>query len=150
MVIRKALPGDEEVILELIRGLAIYENEPHAVVNTVNKLHDDLFVNGLCEAFVAIVDSRIIGFSLFYISYSTWKGPCIYLEDLYVLPKNRKTGAGSMLFDAVVNVAKERKMTRMDWQILEWNELAIKFYEKKNATIDPEWLNGRLHFVYSE
>lgn len=148
MVLRKALPGDEEAILELIKGLAIYENEPDAVENTAEKLHDDLFVNILCEAFVAVVDSRIIGFSLFYTSYSTWKGPCIYLEDLYVLPEERKSGAGSMLFDAVVEVAKERKMARMDWQILEWNELAIKFYEKKNATIDPEWLNGRLHFDY--
>jgi len=146
MIIRKAQSGDEKAILELIKGLAEYEKEPDAVVNTSEKLHDDLFVNNLCEAFVAEVDSRIIGFSLFYTSYSTWKGPCVYLEDLYVLPEERKSGAGSKLFDAVVDVAKERKVARMDWQVLEWNELALKFYEKKKAIIDPEWLNGRLFF----
>ncbi len=148
MILRKAQPGDETAILELIKGLAEYENEPDAVVNTAEKLHDDLFKHNFCEAFVAEVDSKIIGFSLFYTSYSTWKGPCIYLEDLYVLPEERKTGAGSKLFDAVVNVAKERKAARMDWQVLEWNDLAIKFYEKKNAIIDPEWYNGRLFFEY--
>lgn len=146
MILRKAQPGDEEAILDLIKGLAEYENEPDAVVNTAEKLHDDLFVHNFCESFVAEVESRIIGFALFYTSYSTWKGPCIYLEDLYVLPDARKSGAGSKLFDAVVDVAKERKVARMDWQVLEWNELAIKFYEKKNAIIDPEWHNGRLFF----
>ena len=148
MIIRKAQSGDENAILELIKGLAEYENEPDAVVNTAEKLHDDLFKHNLCEAFVAEVDSKIIGFALFYTSYSTWKGACIYLEDLYVLPEARKSGAGSKLFDAVVNVAKERKVARMDWQVLEWNELAINFYKKKNAIIDPEWFNGRLFFEY--
>lgn len=150
MNLRKAQPGDEGAILELIKGLAVYENEPDAVENTAQKLHDDLFVNDLCEAFVAEQEAQIVGFSLFYTSYSTWKGPCIYLEDLYVLPEARKSGAGSLLFDAVVNVAKERKMARMDWQILEWNELAINFYKKKNAIIDPEWHNGRLFFNHEK
>jgi GNAT superfamily N-acetyltransferase len=148
MIIRKAQSGDEVAILELIKGLAAYENEPDAVVNTAEKLHDDLFKNNLCEAFVAETDTKIIGFALFYTSYSTWKGPCIYLEDLYVLPEERKSGAGTKLFDAVVDVAKERKVARMDWQVLDWNELAIKFYEKKNATIDTDWYNGRLFFEY--
>ena len=150
MNLRKAQPGDENAILELIQGLAEYENEPGAVVNTSKNLHDDLFKHKHCEAFVALVGSKIIGFSLFYTSYSTWKGPSIYLEDLYVLPEARKTGAGSLLFDAVVNTAKERKVLRMDWQVLEWNELAIKFYEKKNALLDPEWINGRLIFEYED
>ena len=89
---------------------------------------------------------EIIGFALYYTSYSTWKGPCIYLEDLYVEPKHRNTGMGSKLFDHVVNVAKERKVSRMDWQIIDWNEPAIDFYKRKNAVIDDEWLNGRLFF----
>ncbi|NRA13703.1 MAG: GNAT family N-acetyltransferase [Crocinitomicaceae bacterium] len=148
MNLRKAQPGDESAILELIKGLAEYENEPDAVINTSKKLHDDLFKHKYCEAFVVEIDSKIIGFSLFYTSYSTWKGPCIYLEDLYILPEARKTGAGSLLFDAVVNTAKDRKVNRMDWQVLDWNEPAIKFYEKKNAILDPEWINGRLFFEY--
>ena len=146
MRIRKAIPGGETSILELIKELAVYEKEPDAVINTSDQLAKHLFTDLLCEAFVALVDEKVIGFSLFYTSYSTWKGPCIYLEDLYVKPEFRRTGLGSELFDAVVAVAKERKVERMDWQVLEWNQLAIDFYKRKNAVIDAEWCNGRFFF----
>jgi len=145
-MIRPAEPKDVSSILVLIKGLAEYEKDLAAVINTEEKLHNDLFVCKLCEAFVAVEDSGVIGFALFFTAYSTWKGPVIYLEDLFVLPEHRNTGAGSQLFDAVVQVAKDRKVARMDWQILEWNQPAIDFYKRKGATIDPEWLNGRLFF----
>tara|TARA_R110002072_G_scaffold303031_1_gene491509 strand:- start:1766 stop:2203 length:438 start_codon:yes stop_codon:yes gene_type:complete len=145
-MIRSAEPKDVTSILQLIKGLAEYERDLEAVINTEEKLHNDLFVSKLCEAFVAEEDAIVIGFSLFFTAYSTWKGPVIYLEDLFVLPEHRKTGAGSKLFDAVVQIAKDRKVARMDWQILEWNEPAIEFYKRKGATIDPEWLNGRFFF----
>ena len=150
MHIRAARPGDEYPILELIKGLAEFENEPDAVVNTADKLRADLFDHKYCDALVAEEGNEVIGFALFYTSYSTWKGPCIYLEDLYVLPDKRRTGAGSLLFDAVVDVAKERKVARMDWQVLDWNDMAISFYKKKNAILDDEWLNGRLFFPENE
>ena len=70
----------------------------------------------------------------------------MYLEDLYVTPEARGTGAGGQLFDRVVEIAQERKYARMDWQILDWNTPAIEFYKKRGATIDDEWLNGRLFF----
>lgn len=146
MLIRAAAPKDTARILDLIKGLAEYEKDLPAVKNTTAKLHDDLFVHNHCEAFVGLVKDEIVGFALYYTSYSTWKGPCIYLEDLYVEPKHRNTGMGSKLFDHVVNVAKERKVSRMDWQIIDWNEPAIDFYKRKNAVIDDEWLNGRLFF----
>jgi len=146
MNIRKAEPKDVESILDLIIGLAVYENEPDQVENTVEKLHHDLFEANYCEALVAEQDDIIIGFAIYYTSYSTWKGPCIYLEDLFVLEAYRKTGIGSQLFDRVVQIAKERGVKRMDWQVLDWNEPAIQFYKKKKATLDPEWLNGRLFF----
>lgn len=146
MEIRKAQRGDEQAIMELIHGLAVYENEPDAVVNTAEALGRHLFDEHLCEAFVANVNGTTIGFALFFTAYSTWKGPIVYLEDLFVLPEHRGTGAGSALFDAVVEVARERKCPRMDWQVLDWNTPAIDFYKRKGATIDTDWYNGRIFF----
>lgn len=146
MIIREVVPEDVSSVLDLIKGLAEYEKDLAAVVNTHEKLNDDLFVHKHCEAFVAEVDNVVIGFALYYTSYSTWKGPCIYLEDLYVIPDHRSTGAGSKLFDRIVQVATDRGVARMDWQIIDWNQPAIDFYKRKNATIDKDWLNGRLFF----
>lgn len=146
MEYRKAKPGDEHGIIGLINALALYEKEPDAVINTPQDLARDLFEKELCEAFVAIDEEEIVGFSLYYTSYSTWKGPCIYLEDLYVLDKYRGQGLGKKLFELVVEVAKERNVKRMDWQVLDWNQTAIDFYKRLGATIDEEWYNGRLFF----
>lgn len=146
MNIRAAEKGDESGILSLIKGLAEYENEPDAVINTAQQLAIDLFDDKICEAFVAETEGELIGFALFYTSYSTWNGRCVYLEDLYVIPEHRRSGVGEMLFTKVVDTAKERKVKRLDWQVLNWNEPAIKFYEKIGATIDKEWYNGRLFF----
>ena len=145
-VLRAAVRGDEFVLIDLIKGLAEYENEPDAVENTPEKLAIDLFDTKVCEAIIAEQDGQVIGFSIYYTSYSTWKGPCMYLEDLYVIPEARGTGAGGMLFDRVVEIAKERNYARMDWQVLDWNTPAIEFYKKRGATIDEDWFNGRLFF----
>lgn len=150
MIIRRAQRGDEFAILDLIKGLAEFENEPDAVVNTAEKLGADLFDKKLCESLVIAFPERIIGFALYYMAYSTWKGPVLYLEDLYVLPEYRGTGAGSKLFDAVVTIAKERNCARMDWQVLDWNTEAIEFYERKGAVIDKDWYNGRMFFPENE
>lgn len=146
MTIREAKRSDVPAILELIKGLAEYERAPNEVINTVEGLEADLFDHNLCEAIVSETNGEIIGFALFFTSYSTWKGPCVYLEDLYVLPERREGGIGSALFDAVVEVARKRKVARMDWQVLDWNTPAIEFYKRKGATLDETWLNGRLFF----
>ena len=130
--IRKAIPGDEKA--------------PEQVTNTADQLGTDLFEDHICDAIVAIENNNIIGFALYYISYSTWKGRCLYLEDFYVQEKHRKCGTGGMLFDKVVEIAKDQDVKRMDWQVLEWNELALGFYKKRNAILDSEWINGRLFF----
>ena len=144
--IRKAQLGDEFVLIDLIKGLAEYENDLESVENTPEKLRKDLFESKICEAILAEQNGQVIGFAVYYTSYSTWKGPCMYLEDLYVLPEARGTGAGGRLFDAVVDLAKERNYARMDWQVLDWNTPAIEFYKKRGAQIDEDWLNGRLFF----
>lgn len=146
MIVRAAEPKDVSSILDLIIGLAIYENEPDEVENTVESLHHDLFEAKYCEAIVAEKNNQVVGFAIYYTSYSTWKGACLYLEDLFVLEEYRKQKVGSLLFDRVVEMAKSRGVKRMDWQVLEWNETAINFYKKKKAALDPEWLNGRLFF----
>ena len=96
------------------------------------------------ECIVAEDELEIIGFALFYTSYSTWKGTCLYLEDLLVTEEKRRTGAGSMLFEKVLSIAKERGAKRFEWQVLDWNEPAINFYKKYNADLDPEWINGKI------
>ncbi len=146
LTLRTALPGDEFVLLELIKGLAEYEKDLESVENTPEKLGKDLFDSKICEAILTEQDGVVVGFAIYYTSYSTWKGPCMYLEDLYVVPEARGTGAGGKLFDRVVEIAKERNYARMDWQILDWNAPAIEFYKKRGARIDEDWLNGRLFF----
>lgn len=145
-MIRAAKRGDEIGIHALICELAAYEREPDAVVNTIEELGIHLFEEQICSALVAEENNQIVGFALWYTSYSTWKGKCLYLEDFYVLPEFRKTGIGNQLFDEVVAIAKASGVRRMDWQVLEWNELALSFYRKKEAILDPEWINGRLFF----
>jgi GNAT superfamily N-acetyltransferase len=146
MLIRPAKRGDEGAIMELIRGLALYEKAPDQVVNTAEDLGKHLFDEKICDALVVEEDDQIVGFALYYTNYSTWKGKCLYLEDFYILPEHRRSGIGSRLFDEVVQIAKDRGVKRMDWQVLDWNEPAINFYKKKNAVLDPEWINGRLFF----
>jgi GNAT superfamily N-acetyltransferase len=144
--IRKAERSDVAAIFALIQELALYEKAPEQVTNTADQLAIDLFEKYRCEAIVAEKENQVVGFALYYTSYSTWKGACLYLEDFYVIESERQHGIGQLLFDSVLETAKDRKVQRMDWQVLTWNEPAIRFYEKQNAILDPEWLNGRLFF----
>lgn len=147
MNIRAARLGDEQAIHGLISELALYEKAPNEVSNTVEKLKVDLFVDAVCEALVVENDAQeVVGFALYYQSYSTWKGRCLYLEDFYIQPEFRRGGIGSRLFHEVVETAKKWGVKRMDWQVLDWNEPAIEFYKKQQAVLDPEWVNGRLFF----
>jgi GNAT superfamily N-acetyltransferase len=144
--IRNAERSDVVAIFALIQELALYEKAPEQVTNNAEQLAIDLFDKNLCEAIVAEKVNQVVGFALYYTSYSTWKGACLYLEDFYVIESERQNGIGQLLFNHVLQTAKERKVQRMDWQVLEWNEPAIRFYEKQKAILDPEWLNGRLFF----
>ena len=144
--VRASKSGDEQSIYDLVKALAVYEKAPDEVINTPEQIAKDLFESEICYAYVAEINNLIIGFALYYVSYSTWKGKSLYLEDLFVLPEFRKEGVGGLLFDEVVATAKRWKVKRMDWQILDWNEPALNFYKKKNAHLDSGWVNGRLFF----
>jgi len=146
MAVRACTPSDIPRIMELIKDLAAYELQALAVVNSVEELTLDLFVEKRCFAIVYESENLIKGFALYYFGYSTWKGRTLYLEDIFVEEVYRNEGIGQKLFEAVVEVAKTEKVRRMDWQVLEWNEPALQFYVKNNASLDNEWVNGRLYF----
>ena len=144
--LRDAKLGDEKPIYGLIEELAIYEKEPDAVINTPEQLKIDLFEDEICSSIVLEHDNEVVGMALYYTSYSTWRGRCLYLEDFYIQPKHRRKGGGELLFNHLVDKAKNQGFKRMDWQVLDWNKPAIDFYKKVGAELDPEWVNGRLYF----
>lgn len=143
--VRVGLREDVPAVLNLIRELALYERAPEEVTITLKELEEDGFgQNPIYGLFVAEADGALVGIALYYEKYSTWKGRCVYLEDIIVTESMRGKGIGAQLFEAVVAIAKERNSARMEWQVLEWNEPAIGFYKKYNAELDGEWLNGKL------
>ncbi|NBP05543.1 MAG: GNAT family N-acetyltransferase [Bacteroidetes bacterium] len=146
-IIRSATSADTSAIFSLIKELALYEKAPHEVINTPEKLLNDGF-GSTSPLFTAEVaewkDGSIIGFSLCYIRYSTWKGPVLYLEDLYVQEQYRRYGIGKALFENCIEMAKREGYKRLAWQVLDWNQPAIDFYKKWNASLDPEWINGSI------
>ena len=143
--IRPATKEDMEAVHSLICELAVYEHAGDEVTNTVEQLKRDGFgEEKVFECLVADINNEVVGFALFYTSYSTWKGTCIYLEDFLVTERMRRKGIGEKLFNAVHEIAKQRKAKRFEWQVLEWNTPAIEFYKKANASLDPEWINGKI------
>jgi GNAT superfamily N-acetyltransferase len=146
-VIRRAQKKDCVRILELVKELAIYEKAPDEVTVTLEHFEESGFgKNPVWWAFVAEVNGTIEGFALFYIRFSTWKGQRMYLEDLYVTEAMRGKGLGKLLFDQLIEEARVRKLNGMMWQVLEWNEPAIKFYKKYDTLFDPEWVNCGIYF----
>tara|TARA_R110000868_G_scaffold129288_1_gene337908 strand:- start:61 stop:534 length:474 start_codon:yes stop_codon:yes gene_type:complete len=143
-VIRKGYKADCLRTLELIQELAEYEKAPGEVAVSLKDLEEDGFgENSIYKLFVAEQNDEIIGIAIFYEKYSTWKGKCIYLEDLIVTKSKRGIGAGKALFEAVIAFAKENNSGRMEWQVLDWNTPAIDFYKSYNAELDGTWYNGR-------
>ncbi len=142
IVIRRAVKEDCPGILELIRELAFFERAPEEVTVTLEHFEKSGFgVNPVWWAFVAESDGEVQAFALYYIRYSTWKGQRMYLEDLLVTEKMRGKGIGQLLFHELLKEAKEKQLNGIVWQVLEWNEPAIKFYKKLNASFDAEWIN---------
>jgi L-amino acid N-acyltransferase YncA len=153
MLIRKATKEDCPAIMELVQELAEYEKEPNAVMVTMEHFIESGFgEKPVWEAFVAEVGTpssrsvegsgEVIGFALYYIRYSTWKGQRMYLEDLLVTDAMRGKGVGKLLFDKLIEECKKKKYSGLVWQVLDWNEPAINFYKKyEGVKFDGEWVN---------
>jgi GNAT superfamily N-acetyltransferase len=144
--IRRAVKEDCPRLLELVQELATYERAPNEVTVTLEHFVESGFgEKPVWWAFVAEVEGVVVGFALYYIRYSTWKGQAMYLEDLLVTESMRGKNIGKLLFDRLIEEAKEKKLPRIVWQVLEWNEPAINFYKKYNADLDAEWVNCSIY-----
>lgn len=138
--IRKAEKEDMSQVLELINELAIYEKEPDAVEVTVTDLEEKGFgKQPAFQCFVAESNKKINGIALVYKRFSTWKGEVLHLEDLIVSEQMRGKGLGAALLDEVVKYGKQLGVKRISWEVLDWNEPAIDFYEKKGANVMRDW-----------
>ncbi len=139
--IRPAQENDVDAIFELIMGLAAYEKLTDKVTGDSELLRSHLFgVRPYAESIVAELDDRVVGFGLFFHSYSTFlTQPGLYLEDVFVLPEYRRQGIGKALMTSVIKIANQRGCGRLEWSVLDWNQPAIEFYQHLGATILPDW-----------
>jgi len=141
--IRRAVKEDCVSMLALIHELAVFERAPEEVTVTIGHFTESGFgTSPVWWAFVAEENNTIIGFALYYIRYSTWKGQRLYLEDFIVTEAARGKGVGTLLFDRIIEEAKEKHLNGVVLQVLDWNEPAIRFYKKYNAYIESGWLNA--------
>jgi len=143
--IRKGKQEDIKGVFQLVNELAEFEKAPDEVVTT-EKEYRQLYKDGLFELLVAEAEDQIVGIALFYYTFSTWKGKMLYLEDFVVRKSHRNQGIGKALFDATIHEAKNADCALMKWQVLDWNEKAIQFYEKYDCIFDKGWWNGKLFF----
>ena len=145
--VREGQIEDIPAVFELMRELAIYEDGLDQVTNTIKKMKEDGFgPSPIFGLIVAESENSIIGSAIYYTRYSTWKGKRMYLEDLIVTEEKRGEGAGKMLFEEIISIAKKTNCSGMMWQVLDWNEPAINFYKKYNTNFDGEWINCNLDF----
>lgn len=146
MTIRDATFADLPAIHQLVGELAEYENARPAFTASLEDYQQN-FQKGVFQAHVAeAADGKIVGMTIFYITYSTWKGPMLYLEDFVVQQDQRGKGIGQQLFKAFLDEAHRRECRMVKWQVLDWNEPAVKFYELQGATIEKEWWNAKIIF----
>ena len=146
-MVRKANLNDMEHILHLVQELAAYEKAPEEVTATVQD-YEKNYLEGKFEALIAEDTSgRIVGTTIYYVGWSTWKGRMLYLEDFIVQESSRGQGTGKLLFDALIQEAIALDCKLMKWQVLDWNIPAINFYNKYNAVIEKQWWNGKIYFM---
>lgn len=145
VLVRKGMKEDMQAVHALICELALYEKAPQEVTNTVEDMQRDGFGDQpVFRCLVAESEGVIVGMAIYFIKYSTWKGKGVYLDDIVVTEPLRGKGIGSRLFDEVIRDSFSLGANQMHWQVLDWNEPAIRFYRKYNASLDGEWINCKL------
>lgn len=145
-VIRKALPEDVPIILNLIKELSEYEKLADEVTATEDNLRETLFTPGShVMVYLAEYENDLAGYAIFFRNFSTFVGRAgIYLEDIFVRPKFRGKGIGKKLLFKIIELAKENNFGRVEWCVLDWNKPAIDFYKKLGAEPMEEWTIFRL------
>ncbi|HLU93301.1 MAG TPA: GNAT family N-acetyltransferase [Membranihabitans sp.] len=143
--IKKGKVEDIPGAYSLVEELAVFEKAPDEVVTTPEE-YVRLFNEGLFEFYIAESAGEIVGIALYYYTFSTWKGKMLYLEDFVVRQSRRRSGIGKSLFEAVIEEAKKTDCAMMKWQVLDWNESAIRFYDQYDTVYDKGWWNGKLFF----
>ena len=144
--IRRATAEDSALILRFITELAIYEEAENEVIATESDIKHSLFgSNSTTKAVICNIDDKPVGFAVYFFNYSTWLGKHgLYLEDLYVSPEHRGTGAGKALLKHLAKIALSKNCGRFEWSVLDWNEPAIQFYQSIGAKPQDEWVGYRL------
>jgi len=145
-IVRPALINDTRTIMQFVIDLAIYEKAEHEVIATEQHFKDALFCdNPQAHALIAEIDGAAVGFAIYFFSFSTWLGKHgIYLEDLYVSPQQRGSGAGKALLKELAKIAIAKDCGRVEWSVLDWNEPSIKFYKAMGAEAKNGWTVYRL------
>jgi GNAT superfamily N-acetyltransferase len=149
VIIRTATPKDLPFIHNLVRELAIYEKEENEFTATLAMYEND-FSENVFQSIVADVNGEIVGMVLYYLTYSTWKGKMMYLEDFVVNEQFRGRGIGKLLYNAFIQEAKAKNCMLAKWQVLDWNEQAIQFYTQNNAILEKNWWNCKVFFNKSK
>lgn len=140
LILREGQKSDMESVLKLIKELAHFENEANAVELTQEELEEQGFnSNPSFQVFLAEINREIVGMALFYERFSTWKGKSLHLEDLIVKKDHRNKGIGRALYDKVMSYAEKKNYKRVSWEVLDWNQVAIDFYESTGAKILKGW-----------
>ena len=146
VIIRQATIFDSSTILSLIQELADYEKEPESVKLKVADIERYGFdKHPMFKCLVAEIGGKVIGMALYYQRFSTWRGPTLHLEDLIVTDTYKGRGIGSQLYTEFIKIADEMEVERIEWNVLDWNSPAIKFYEKSGATILHDWSTVQMH-----
>ena len=149
IIIREARAEDCGRMLELVKELAVYERAPDEVTVDPEHFRESGFgEKPVWWAYVAETDGFVVGFALYYVRFSTWKGQRMYLEDILVTEEWRCKGIGRMLMDQLIEVARERKFSGIMWQVLDWNEPAINFYRRYDPKFDSVWLNVSMELTH--
>jgi GNAT superfamily N-acetyltransferase len=147
LLIRTGRQEDIAEALELVKELAVFERAPDAVEVSIEEMSRAGFgEEKIFDFFVAELEGKVVGIALYYFKYSTWKGRCLYLDDLIVTESYRGKGIGEKLLNAVLDAGRKAQVRRVEWQVLNWNHPAIAFYKKIGAELDDEWVNCRYYF----